>query len=157
MVFTTTGATAPQQYVTALINMWRQNLEVEVDVQLVDPELYFYLLQDIPDNFFSYGWIADYPDPQNFLDVLFHSGTENNVGQYNNLDVDALLDQARIEQYQQERLGMYREVERLIVEDAAAIPLYFGRSHMLVKPYVKDLVFTPFGMVDLRRAFLSPR
>ena len=71
--------------------------------------------------------------------------------------VDALLEEARLEQDGQRRVDIYRQVEALLVEDAAAIPLNFGRSYMAVKPYVKDLVFTPFGMVDLRRVFLESR
>ena len=157
MVYTTAGGAGPPQYVTALINMWRQNLGVEVQPQLVDPSFYYYILEAVPDSFFNYGWIADYPDPHNFVDVLFHSGATNNVGGYTNPEVDALLELAREESDDQKRLEMYQQAERMIVEDAAAIPLYFGRSQMLVKPYVNDLVFTPFGMIDLRRVSLSDR
>ena len=41
---------------------------------------------------YDYGWIADYPDPHNFMDVLFHSGAENNVGNFSNSKVDTLLE-----------------------------------------------------------------
>ena len=157
MVYTTAGGTGPPQYVTALINMWRQNLGVEVQPQLVDPSLYYYILEGVPDSFYNYGWIADYPDPHNFLDVLFHSGATNNVGGYSNPEVDALLELAREESDGQKRLEMYQRAERMMVDDAAAIPLYFGRTQMLVKPYVNDLVFTPFGMIDLRSVSLADR
>ena len=69
---------------------------MEVDVQLVQPDAYYYVLDQIDKNLFTYGWIADYPDPHNFLDVLFHSSTENNQGGYNNAEVDSLLEQARV-------------------------------------------------------------
>lgn len=138
--------------------MWRENLGVEVQVRLLDPDSYFYVLESERDNLFDYGWIADYPDPHNFLDVLFHSQAEdNNLGKYSNAQVDALLEEARVEPNNQNRLGLYRQVEALLVQDAAAIPLYFGRSYLVVKPYVKDLVFTPFGLIDLRQAELPPR
>ncbi|MCL0057879.1 hypothetical protein M1N05_02285 [Dehalococcoidales bacterium] len=45
---------------------------------------------------FYIGWIADYS--QNFLEVLFHSQAENNYGQYNNPEVDALLGMAGVKQ-----------------------------------------------------------
>ncbi len=155
IVYSASGVTRPSTIVSQLIQMWRINLGVEVDVRLVDPDVYFYALDQIDKNLFNYGWIADYPDPQNFLDVLFHSSTENNQGGYNNAEVDSLLEQARVEQDPKQRTELYRQAEAMLVEDAAAIPLYHGRNQMLVKPYVNDLLFTPFGMLDLRGASLD--
>ena len=155
VVFTVPGATQPSTLVTRLVQMWRLNLGVEVDVQLVDSDVYWYVLDQIAGNLFTYGWIADYPDPQNFLDVLFHSSVQNNVGGYNNPEVDSLLEQARVEQGPSQRTSLYHQAEAILVEDAAAIPTHHGRSQMLVKPYVKNLLFTTFGMLDLRRASLE--
>ena len=155
IVYTASGVAQPSIIVSQLIQMWRLNLGVEVGVQLVQPDAYFYVLDEIDKNLFTYGWIADYPDPQNFLDVLFHSSTENNQGGYNNAEVDSLLEQARVEQNPSQRTALYHQAEAMLVDDAAAIPLYHGRSQMLVKPYVNDLLFTPFGMLDLRGTSLD--
>ena len=155
VVYTASGVVQPSRIVSQLIQMWRNNLGVEVDVQLVRPDIYFYVLDQTVANLFTYGWIADYPDPQNFLDVLFHSSTENNQGGYNNAEVDSLLEQARVEQNPSQRTALYHQAEAMLVDDAAAIPLYHGRSQMLVKPYVNDLLFTPFGMLDLRGTSLD--
>ena len=157
VIYTTSGFAGPGDIVVAMLDMWRENLGVQVQVRLLDPASYYYNLEFQRDNIFDYGWIADYPDPHNFLDVLFHSGAENNVGKYSSAQVDALLEEARLEQDAKARVALYHEVERLLVEDAAAIPLNFGRSYVAVKPYVKDLVFTPFGLVDLRSVFLESR
>ncbi len=155
IVYSSSGITRPSTIVSQLIQMWRNNLGVEVGVQLVDPDIYLYVLDQLPGNMFTYGWIADYPDPHNFLDVLFHSSTENNYGGYNNAELDSLLERARVEQDPLQRTDLYRQAEAMLVEDAAAIPLYHGRNQMLVKPYVNDLLFTPFGMLDLRGTSLD--
>ena len=155
VVYTASGVAQPSIIVSQLIQMWRINLGVEVDVRLVQPDAYFYVLDQIDKNLFTYGWIADYPDPHNFLDVLFHSSAENNSGGYSNAEVDSLLEQARVEQDPSQRTELYRQAEAMLVDDAAAIPIYHGRSQMLVKPYVKDLLFTPFGMLDLRGTSLD--
>ena len=155
IVYIASGVSQPPVVVSQLIQMWRNNLGVEVDVQLVNPDVYFYVLDSVDKNLFTYGWIADYPDPHNFLDVLFHSSTENNAGGYNNAEVDSLLEQARTEQDPAHRTELYHRAEKVMVDDAAAIPLYHGRSQMLVKPYVTDLLFTPFGMLDLRGTSLD--
>lgn len=157
IIYTTSGSSSAPPVVEALLAMWKENLGVSVQVRLMDPDLYYYLLDFSLDNLFDYGWIADYPDPHNFLDVLFHTGADNNKGKYSNPKVDALLDQARVEPDSVKRVRLYQEAERLLVEDASGVPLTFGRDYRLVKPYVKSLVFTSFGMVDLRQVSLIPR
>ena len=122
VVYAASGITRPSILVSRLIRMWRLNLGVEVGVRLVRPDSYFYVLDRADKNLFNYGWIADYPDPQNFLDVLFHSSTENNQGGYNNAEVDSLLEQARVEQNPSQRTALYHQAEAMLVDDAAAIP-----------------------------------
>ena len=95
------------------------------------------------------GWIADYPHPQNFLDVLFHTGVENNYGEYSNPEVDALLDMAAVERDSEKSLELYRQAEQMMVDDAAALPLWFGRNYLLVKPYIKDYNLNPMGFAML--------
>jgi ABC-type oligopeptide transport system substrate-binding subunit len=92
---------------------------------------------------YQLGWVADYPDPQNFLEVLFYSTSAQNHGHYSNPEVDALLDQARGAQDAEERLALYQQAEQLILEDAAWIPLYFSVENWLVKPYVQNFWIPP--------------
>ena len=87
--------------------------------------------------FFSAGWIGDYPDSQNFLDLLFHSGSSQNHTGYSNPEVDGLLEQARVETDPERRTALYREAERLIVADAPWVPLTHGAVNVLVKPHVR--------------------
>lgn len=94
---------------------------------------------------FEVGWVADYPDAEDFLDLLFHSESVENHTDYSNPDVDQLLEMARVEGDIDARLAMYQEIEQIIVDDAPWLPLWFGRSYFLVKPYVKG--FTPAPMV----------
>ncbi|MCX5999442.1 MAG: peptide ABC transporter substrate-binding protein, partial [Chloroflexi bacterium] len=128
-----------------IIEEWRQNLGVEVTVRQLEPEAFLYSLSNEKDQLFDMGWIADYPDPQDFLDVLFHTGAQNNDGGYSNTQLDLLLDNAAVEQDPGTRLSLYRDAEQIVVKDAAILPLYFGRSYVLVKPYVKDFSLSPLG------------
>jgi len=92
---------------------------------------------------FHLGWIMDYPDPENVLDLLFHGESRQNNTRYNNPDVNSKLEQARTEQDSEARLRLYQDVERTLLEDAAWIPLFFDRSYMLVKPYVQGFTLPP--------------
>jgi|GEM_PF-29727 len=139
----------------ALINMWRQNLGVGVQVRQLDPESYYQVLKEEKDEIFDSGWVADYPDPQNFLDILFHSGSEENAGEYSDPQVDAWLEQARVEQDATTRMRMYQKIEQKIVDDAACLPLFFSVDYLLVKPYVKGFIAPPMPIPFLKYVSIS--
>ena len=120
----------------AIIAEWRRNLGVEVKVRQLEPERFLYNLNEELDEMYIIGWVADYPHPQDFLDILFRSGTESNSGGYNNPAVDVLIDEAGTDMDYQRSLVIYQEIERMLVEDAACLPLWFGQNYLLVKPYV---------------------
>ncbi len=119
----------------------------------IEQEDFGLFLRDLDEgNFqmFSLGWIADYPDPQNFLDIKFHSDSANNETQYSNPDVDRLLDQARSELDENVRIDLYRQAEQIIVKDSPWAPLYHGKASVLVKPYVTGYFTPPFVIENLR-------
>jgi oligopeptide transport system substrate-binding protein len=152
ITFTTSGyGGAISQTLEAMITQWRDNLGVEVQVRQLEPSFYLYYLQSEVDNMYDMGWIADYPHPQDFLDVLFYTGVQYNYGRYSNLAMDALLDQAGVEQNTAQSWLLYQQAEQMIVNDAAALPLWFSRNYILVKPYVVGYELNALGYVMLKR------
>ena len=139
VLHTAGGGAQPAPHITAIIEMYRQNLGVEVKIRQTDFASFLTLLTERPEEvqLFSLGWIADYADPQNFLDVLFHSESNENNSRYANAEVDRMLLDARTEQGRATRLRLYQEIEQLIVRDAAWVPLWHGKEFRLVKPYVR--------------------
>ena len=130
--------------VAALAQMWQQNLGVTITIQNIDPSRYYDLLYSgHHGQLFAGGWCADYPDPENFADVLFHTGAQQNTGNYSNPALDAVLDRARLERDVTRRIALYQQAEQLIVQDAPALFLSHDISYVLVKPYVKGYVLTP--------------
>ena len=142
-------------YLGAIIQEWRQNLGVEVQVRQLESEKFVYHLSEEKDEMFMLGWVADYPDPHNFLDNLFHTGSENNIFGYHNPELDALLDQAGIEQNGEARLMMYQQDEQQIVDEAPCLPLWFGKNYILVKPHVKGYELTSLGIPDLSKVYIE--
>jgi hypothetical protein len=92
-----------------MADMWSQTLGVDVEIQQVEFATY---LQDLYRNrlqaFFG-GWEADYPDPQDWIDILFHSESPRNDGNYSNSEVDRLVEQARTEQDMVLRTQLYQD------------------------------------------------
>lgn len=144
------------QDLEAIISQWRQNLGVEVEVRQLEPQRFFYYLKQEKDEMFDIGWVADYPHPQNFLDILFHTGVENNYGEYTNPEVDALLEMAGMEQDSELSLALYKQAEQKMVDDAAVLPLWFGENFTLVKPYVKGYTLNPLGSAMLNKVSIEP-
>jgi oligopeptide transport system substrate-binding protein len=136
---------------SAIITQWRENLGVEVEVRMLEPERYLYYLKEEKDELYDMGWIADYPHPQDFLEILFRSDTESNYGEYSNPEVDALMTEAALEMDAELSLEKYREIEQRLVEDAACLPLWFDKNYILVKPWVEGYELNPMGFAWLNK------
>jgi ABC-type transport system substrate-binding protein len=78
--------------------------------------------------------------------VLFHSGSQQNRGNYSNPQVDALLEQARVEQDVETRIALYQQIEQMIVDDAPVIFTTHSITYLLVKPYIQGYVLTPIDV-----------
>jgi oligopeptide transport system substrate-binding protein len=134
----------------AILEMWRNNLGVEVSIAQAEAASFFEDLDRGRLQMFDIGWIMDYPDAEDIIDLLFHSTSRQNNTGYSNPQVDALVVQARTELDQTKRQQLYREAEKIIIQDAPWAPLFFGRSHMVVKPNVKGLEPLPMVIPNLR-------
>ncbi len=147
LTFYTAGFDEVNGLVTAVITMWQENLGLTIEPVLIDPYTYNdQLYSGDVGHFFSSGWCADYPDPQNFLDILYHSGSVQNLSGYSNPGVDALLEQARTAPDVTARLALYAQAEQQIVADAPVLFLAHGVTAVLVKPRVQNYVLTPLGI-----------
>src|SRR5215208_2304717 len=97
-----------------------------------------------------YGWIADYNDPMNFLD-LFLSDSEFNDPSFKNARYDQLIKAAQTETDAKVRMDKLIEAERLLVEDQAAIaPAYFSGVAALLRPSFKNFVEHPTGTYEFK-------
>jgi peptide/nickel transport system substrate-binding protein/oligopeptide transport system substrate-binding protein len=94
---------------------------------------------------FIYAWYADFPDPDNFLGILFHSKSRYNFVGYNNPEVDRLLDNARVERDYLKRMEMYRKIEGIVLEDAPIIPMVNHLFQMVYQPYVRGVEVNALG------------
>ncbi len=157
IVFTNagTGSTISGD-IAALAQMWKQNLGVTIIVENLEPNYYSDQIHSgNHGQLYNGGWCADYPDPENFADVLFHSGSQQNNGGYSNPELDALLEAARVEQDVTQRIALYQQAEQILVDDAAALFTVHGLSYELVKPYVQGYVLTPIDIPIERYMWLD--
>lgn len=148
------GATVPQ-YLEVMLEQWR-TLGIEIDIQQTEWATF---LQDVTERkyqMFSLGWIADYPDPENFLDLLFHSGSTNNHTNYSNPEVDRLLEEARTERDRDRRFEIYNQVEQMILDDAPWVWTWFsGEGYALIKPEVSDYFLLQMSIPKYRYIYFN--
>ena len=141
-----------------VLAMWEKNLGITTEFQQTEFATFLKDLNKRRFQMFDIGWIADYPDPENFLDILFYSDSSNNHTNYNNPEVDALLEKARVETDETLRFSIYNDVEQTILDDAPWIPLWYsGERYLLVKPNVHDYLLTPLIIPKLRHVFLTDK
>jgi len=92
------------------------------------------------------GWVADFPDPDNFLRPLFHSSSPANLSGYRSAEVDRLLDRAWSETSYKARIELYQLIEKQILLDSPIIPLYYEQGRVLVEPNARGFFLSPLGL-----------
>ena len=145
----------PPDILQAFQQQWEQALGLEITLQATEYSAYLRELRRGTFQMYAAGWIADYPDPEDFLAKLFHGDSPQNELGYRNLEVDALLDAAKIEPDQAVRFDMYAQAEAMIIEDAAVIPTFWPVDHNLVKSCVKGWAATSLTVPKFRFISIS--
>jgi oligopeptide transport system substrate-binding protein len=118
-----------------LQDTWQRILGLEVGVDLVAPEQLLEQIARPGANIGSSGWMADYPDPDNFLRVCIDVTTD--LPESRRAEYNALLERATHIADQAERLRLYQQADHLLTEEAAIVPLYYVPFHLMLKPWVK--------------------
>ena len=115
-----------------LCQVWQEQLGVDIQPVYVPPrDLVAMLLRREPPAIFSIGWIADFPDPDNFLRVGLGSAHQNKHQFRDKVEL------ARTLTDQDERLDLYREADRLLTEEANLIPLFYQLAPYFISPRVR--------------------
>jgi oligopeptide transport system substrate-binding protein len=113
---------------------WHQNIGVKITWQALDytafiERLYWEKLPSVS----LHRWIADYPDPDNFLRVCPSLW----LPKWGNKTYAGLVEEARRSVDQEERMNRYKRADKILQEEAVIIPLNYGRWNLLIKPWVK--------------------
>jgi oligopeptide transport system substrate-binding protein len=133
------SASADARRVPAAIQqMWRE-IYVDAEIEQSDAAVFYNLMQEHDFDVGIGGWVADFNDPSNFLELL-RTGMGNNYGQYSNPEYDALLDQAAAEQDLDRRAEIMAEAEAIALADHAWLPEFFGVNRALIHTHVEGWV-----------------
>jgi ABC-type oligopeptide transport system substrate-binding subunit/DNA-binding SARP family transcriptional activator/Mrp family chromosome partitioning ATPase len=124
-----------QQAVERLKAQWEELLGVSVAVHASDWTTYFDRLHEEQEHLFFDSCLARYPDPDHCLRQL----SSGQGAAWQNVEYAQLLERARQAMDQDTRITLYRQADRILIEEAPVIPIGYGRQHLLVKPWVSQI------------------
>lgn len=99
------------------------------------------------------GWVMDYNDPSNMLD-LFCSGNGNNDGKYANPDFDAAIDASRVA-VSAEHFAQLHKAEDILMEDMGCLPIAYYNDYWLQSPTLKGTWHSPYGYWYLQYGYIE--
>jgi len=140
----------------AIQQMWKKYLNI--DVRLLNQEWKVYL-DTVSNHHYEMaraGWIGDYVDPNNFLD-MFLCGGGNNRTNWCNKEYDRLiLEEGPTAKSHAERLEVFKKAEKMLLADMPVIPIYVYTSNNLVHPSVKNFGRNILNQANYREIYLEP-
>ena len=95
-------------------------------------------------------WVADYGDPQNFLEVF---SAEDNDSQYHNEDYNELIAQIRSTPDGARRDVLMHKAEQMIFDESLVMPLYFTTQPYVSNGTIQNYFWTVLGQVDFKKAY----
>ena len=120
----------------AIQQMWRENLGIDVELRGLEWGVYLSSQHKLDYEVCRAAWVADYPDPNTFLDMFVTGGGHNNTG-WSNARYDELIKAAALEPDPAQRMQLFQEAETILLDELPIIPIYFYVSKNLVSPRVK--------------------
>jgi oligopeptide transport system substrate-binding protein len=134
---------------------WKEHLNVNIQLESQEWKVFLNRLQVDPPQVFRLGWGADFPDPDNFMN-LFISTSGNNRLRWSNSRYDELVALGATLNNPRERQSVYDEAQRILTEtDTAMIPLFVSTQNLLIKPYVSGFEINPMELMYLKKVSLE--
>lgn len=129
-----------------------QQIGIKVEVEAIQKSLLLEQTSKSQALFFRASWIADYPDAENYLGVFYGKNpAPPNYTKYKNPVYDALYEKAIAEKNDTIRYSIYQQMDRLIINDAPVVPLWYDIAIHLVHTNIINFEPTGLNLLELRR------
>jgi oligopeptide transport system substrate-binding protein len=129
-----------------------EDIGVRIKVEVVQKAFLLEQTAQSKASFFRGSWIADYPDAENYLSVFYGKNpAPPNYTRYNNPEFDRLYENALATTDDTARMKMYQQMDRILIEDAPVIPLWYDEVIRIVQPGLKGFDPNGLNLLELRR------
>ncbi|RLQ23380.1 peptide ABC transporter substrate-binding protein [Seongchinamella sediminis] len=140
----------------ALQQMWKDVLNIPVTIANQEWKVYLDSVTQMNFQIARRGWIGDYVDPNNFLDLYLTDGGNNNTGFSDPRYDEMILQLAPQAKTQEERYRIFHEAETLLMEQMPILPIYTYTSKHLIHHSVKGLPSNLMDSLNLKYVWLDP-
>lgn len=127
---------AHKKIAVAIQSMWKKNLGIDVGIFNQEWKVYLDTQKKFDFTLSRGGWVADYPDPNTFLDI-FVTGGGNNHTQWSNKEYDNFIDLAGQTLDEKKRFEYFQKAEGILMDELPLLPIYFYTRQRLVYPDLK--------------------
>ncbi len=128
-----------------------EEIGISLEVEVIQKSLLLEQTAKSDAPFFRGSWMADYPDAENYLSVFYSKNpAPPNYTRYKNPEVDLLYEKALVEENDAARLQLYQQVDRLVMEDAPVVPLWYDEVIRLVDPGIRGFPPNALNLLELR-------
>ncbi len=152
-----------QKVAEALTAMLKKNIGVNITFNVIPMSELHPMVEKGQLDFWRFGWIADYPDPSNFLYLFYGKniieGQESSINyfRYSNPAFDTLYEAALLEIEDKKRMELYAKADQILMNDAVVMPLYFNNSIRLINPALRDFDINNMEYRDLAVVYYKKR
>ena len=139
----------------ALQQMWKKHLNIDVILLNQEWKVYLDTVSNHHYEIARAGWIGDYVDPNNFLDMFLCNGGNNRTHWCNPEYDQIILQQVPKAQTHQQRLELFQQAENILLDEMPVIPIYIYTSNNLVHPTVKNFGRNILNQANYREMYLE--
>jgi oligopeptide transport system substrate-binding protein len=141
----------------ALQQMWKEALNIDITITNQEWKVYLDSVTQMDFQIARRGWIGDYVDPNNFLDLYLAGGGNNNTGYADPRFDELILDKAPQAKTKEERFALFFEAETMMMEEMPIIPIYTYTSKHLIHPSVKGMPSNLMDSVNFKYVWLQDK
>jgi oligopeptide transport system substrate-binding protein len=134
--------------------IWKDNLNIDIGLMNMEWKTYLAEKKSHQYDIARASWIGDYTDPSTFLE-LFITGGGNNDSAWSNTKYDALVKKASFELEKDKRHELFQQAEKILLDEAPFIPIYYYRNKSLIHPSVKNWKPNPLDRHPYKYIYLE--
>ncbi|WP_345240235.1 peptide ABC transporter substrate-binding protein [Pontibacillus salipaludis] len=135
----------------AIQDMWKKNLGVDVELSNSEWAVYIDQLHQGDYQIGRMGWLGDFNDPINFLELYKEKGGNNDT-RWHSEEFASLLEESQTETDSEKRTEMLKEAEGILMDEMPIAPIYFYTNAWVQDENLKDVVMSGLGDVQLKWA-----
>lgn len=144
-----------QKIAQAVQDMWKKNLGVEVALDNQEWKVYIEKVTALDYNIARMGWLGDFNDAINFLELYYSATGGNNDTGWENKEFQALLDQSATETDAAKRQDLLKQAEAIFMDEMPVIPVYFYTNNWVQNESLKDVAVSGLGDVQFKWAYFE--